>query len=365
MFKVRAMLLLLLTAAAGMATGVVAAARSDGPSVPATVRPSGPAAVLPKTMRAAAIDRVGGPEVLTLHTLPVPQIGPDEVLIAIHSASVAIWDADIRQRLVFIHKPVFPFVMGSDGAGIVAAVGPSVTRFKAGDAVYAYCWDNPKGGFYAEYAAASAQCVAPLPKGVTLESAGALGASGLTALQGIDGALQIKRGEKLIIHGASGAVGTLAIQIAKLRGAKVLATASGEEGVALVKRLGADIAIDGRRGDLVAAARSFAPNGVDAVLALASGDALQRCIEALHAGGRVAFPRGVEPEPTARLGIAVVPYDAIAGPEDAELARLNEAVEARKFEIPIAAEFPLADAAKAHERLAAGHVLGKILLRIQ
>lgn len=366
MFKVRAILLLLLIAAAGMASVVFAAARSDGPSaVPTTAHPPGPATDLPKTMQAAAIDRAGGPEVLSLHTVPVPQVGRGEVLIAIHSASVAIWDVDIRQRLAFIRKPVFPFIMGSDGAGIIAAVGPSVTRFKTGDAVYAYCWDNPKGGFYAEYVAASAQCVAPLPKGVTLESAGALGASGLTALQGIDGALQIKQGEKLIIHGASGAVGTLAIQIARLRGAKVLATASGEDGVALVKQLGADIAIDGRKDDVAAAARSFAPNGVDAVLALAGGDALQHCIDALRAGGRVAFPRGVEPEPTARQGIAVVPYDAIAGPEDAELARLNAAVEARKFAIPIAAEFPLADAAKAHERLAAGHVLGKIVLRVR
>jgi NADPH:quinone reductase-like Zn-dependent oxidoreductase len=320
---------------------------------------------LPKTMHAAAIDKAGGPEVLTVHTLPVPQVGAGEVLIAIHSAGVAIWDADIRQRMVYINKPQFPFVMGSDGAGLVAAVGPTVKAFKIGDAVYAYCWDNPKGGFYAEYVAVPANCVARLPKGVTLEAAGALGASGLTALQGIDGALHIKPGETLIIHGASGAVGTLAIQIAKLRGAKILATASGDDGIALVRRLGADAAVDGRSGDITAAARSFAPQGIDAVLALAGGESLERCMAALRSGGRLAFPRGVEPEPKARDGITVVAYDAIEGPEDLELARLNQAVEAAPFEIPIAAEYSLAEAAKAHERLAAGHLLGKIVLRVR
>jgi len=323
------------------------------------------AADIPRTMRAAAIDRTGGPEVLTLHTLPIPEVGASEVLIAVHTAGVAIWDADIRQRLAYISKPHFPFVMGSDAAGIVAALGSAVTTFKVGDAVYAYCWDNPKGGFYAEYAAVATNCVARIPKGLTVDTAGALGASGLTALQGLEGALHIQRGETLIIHGASGAVGTLAIQLAKLNGAKVLATASGDDGIALVRRLGADAAVDGRRGDITAAARSFAPKGVEAVLALAAGDGLQRCIDALRAGGRVAFPYGVEPEPKPRAGISIVGYDAISGPEEVELVRLNKLVEMRKFEVPVAAEYSLEDAAKAHERMAKGHVLGKIVLRIR
>ena len=90
----------------------------------------------------------------------------------------------------------------------------------------------------------------------------------------------------MIIHGASGAVGTLAVQLAKVRGARVLATASGEEGVALVRRLGAEAAIDGRTGDTVAAAREFAPEGVDAVLAFAGCDALVKCLHVLRPGGK-------------------------------------------------------------------------------
>jgi len=323
------------------------------------------ASTLPTSMRAAAIDHAGGPEALTIHTLPLPPVGPKDVLIAVRTAGVSIWDADIRQRLMYVTKPAFPLVMGTDGAGFVAAVGSGVTTFKVGEAVYGYCWDNASGGFYAEYAAVPASCVAHVPKGVSLDSAGALGSSGLTALQGIDGALRVRPGERLIIHGASGGVGTLAIQLAKLRGALVLATASGDDGIALARRLGADAAVDGRHGNIAAAIHSFAPHGADALLALAAGEGLQRCIEGLHSGGRVAFPRGIGQEPQQRSGITIVAYDAISGPEEVELARLNQAVEARKFEIPIPAEYPLAQANRAHERLAAGHILGKIVLRVR
>jgi NADPH2:quinone reductase len=318
---------------------------------------------LPGSMRAAAFDKIGEPDVLAIHTLPVPVPAADEVLIAVHTAGVAIWDADIRRKLSYVQNPHFPFILGSDGSGTVAAVGSAVTRFQVGDLVYSYNWNNPKGGFYAEYVAVPAIRVARLPKGMALDHAGALGVSGLTALSGIDEALHLKAGETLIIHGASGAVGTLAVQLAKLRGARVLATASGDDGVELVRRLGADASVEGRKGDIAAAARTFAPEGADAVLALASGDALDRCIAALRPGGRLAFPRGVSPEPTARNGFTVIPYDASYDAPAFE--RLNQAIQGHKFEVPIAAEFQLADAAKAHQRLEAGHVLGKIVLRVR
>jgi NADPH2:quinone reductase len=326
--------------------------------------PAFAAPAIPTTMRAVVIDQPGGPEVLQLRTLPVPGVDANQVLIAVRAAGVASWDIEIRQSLAYV-KPRFPYILGSDGSGVIAAVGATVKRFEVGDEVYAYCWDNPKGGFYAEYVAVSSDCVAKLPKGVSLESAGALGASGLTAQSGIDRVLKIRRGEALIIHGASGAVGTLALQIAKLRGARVLATASGEEGVALVRKLGADVAIDGRSGDIAAAARGFAPQGADALLALAGGTALEKCLEALHAGARVAYPNGVNPAPTPRPGISVMPYDALFGDQKEQFAELNRAVEAKRFEVPIAATFDLADVAAAHRRVEAGRVPGKVLLRIR
>jgi NADPH:quinone reductase-like Zn-dependent oxidoreductase len=320
-------------------------------------------AAVPQTMRAAAIDHAGGPQVITLHTLPVPKPDPDEVLIAVHTAGVASWDAAVREHPDAIKHSQLPLVLGTDGAGTIAAVGSQVHDFKVGEQVYSYSWDNPKGGFYAQYVAVPAKLVGHVPAGVSLKDAGAIGTTALTAIQGIDDALHIKPGDTLIIHGASGGVGSLAVQFAKLRGARVLATATGEDGLSFVKRLGADAAVDGRTGDITAAARAFAPGGVDAVLALAGGDALEHCLDTLHPGGRVAFPSGVRPEPKPRAGINSVRYDAIAAP--AEFARLNQAITASKLQVPIAAEYPLADAAAAHERLASGHVFGKIVLEIR
>ena len=318
---------------------------------------------LPQTMQAAAIDRAGGPEVITLHTLPVPKPQADEVLIAVNTAGVAIWDVGLRKHPQSIKHSAFPLVLGTDGAGIVAAVGAKVQGFKVGEPVYSYSWDNPHGGFYAEYVAVPAERVGHVPSGLSLLQAGAIATTGLTAIQGIDDALHLKSGQTLIIHGASGGVGNLALQFAKLRGVKVLATASGEDGLAFVKRLGADAVVDSRHGDIAAAAHQFAPAGVDAVLALAGGDTLERCLDALRPGGHVAFPEGVEPEPKARDGVAVIRYNAIPGVQEFE--RLNHAIEAAKLEVPIAAEFPLAEAAKAQERVEAGHILGKIVLRIR
>ena len=318
---------------------------------------------IPEIMRAAAIDRFGGPDVLSLHLLPTPVPDKGEVLIALDTAGVGSWDADMREGWSPSGRTRFPLVLGTDGAGTIAAVGSHMRRLKVGDEVYAYSFDNPKGGFYAEYVAVSKQRVSTLPKGLDLAHAGAIPTTGLTALEGVDDALHIKRGEALIIHGAAGGVGSLAIQFAKLRGAQVLATALGDDGLAIVLRLGADKAADGQREDLAEAAHSFEPEGVHAVLGLVGGDALERCLDAIRSGGRFAYPNGIEPEPKKRRGIHVTPYDAVAGVR--EFAALNLAVEAAKLQVPIAAAYALAEAAKAHERLAARHVLGKIVLRIR
>jgi NADPH:quinone reductase len=293
----------------------------------------------------------------------VPKLDADEVLIAVDSADVAVWDASAREHPDELKHAHFPLVLGTDGSGVIAAIGTQVHGFKPGDQVYAYMWDNPKGGFYAEYVAIPAKYVGHVPAGFSLRDAGASAASALTAIQGIDDALRITSGDTLIIHGASGGVGALALQFAKLRGAHVLATASGEEGLSFVKGLGADAVVDGRKGDIAAAARQFAPAGVDAVLAFAGGDGLARCVDALKPGGRIAFPWGVSPEPTPTVEVrSSTRFNAIAGPKEFE--QLNQAITAAKLRVPIAAEYSLADAAKAHERLESGHLLGKVVLRI-
>ena len=169
---------------------------------------------IPKTMRAAAIDRFGPPEVLTIRELPIPTVETNEVLIALHTAGVGSWDADIRDGWYPEGKPRFPLVLGTDGSGTVAAVGSRIRRFKPGDRVYSYSWNNPKGGFYAEYVAVVADKVGSVPRRLDLKQAGAIPTTGLTALQGIDDTLHVKKGETVMIHGASGAVGTLAVQVA-------------------------------------------------------------------------------------------------------------------------------------------------------
>src|SRR3981189_1918690 len=143
---------------------------------------------IPETMRAAAIDRFGPPEVLTLHTLPVPVPDANEVLMAVHTAGVGSWDADMRGGWWPFGRPRFPIVLGSDGSGTVAGVGARVRRLKVGDRVYAYSFNNPKGGFYAEYAAVPAERVAHIPAVLDLKQAGAIGTTGITALQGVDDA---------------------------------------------------------------------------------------------------------------------------------------------------------------------------------
>ena len=313
---------------------------------------------VPDTMLAAAMDRGGGPGVLSIHRLPVPKPNAGEALIAVYATGVNVWEAGFRQNAGQGAK--FPVILGSDGSGTVVAVGAGVSGFKVGDKVYA------RGrAFYAEYTTARAENVAHLPKGIGLIEAGILATSGLSALQGIDDVLHLKAGETLIIHGAAGAVGTLAVQFAKLRGVRVLATASDDAGLALVSRLGADAVVNGRTGDIEAAAKRFAPNGVDAVLGLAGGDPLEHCIDALrHDGrGRVAYLYGMEPLPKPRFGLQMILYSFVSG--SGEFERLNKAVEAAKLQVPIAAEYPLANAAQAHKRLEAGHLLGKIVLRVQ
>ena len=311
-------------------------------------------------MRAIAIDRFGGADELTIHEMPVPKIGASEVLIKVHTAGVGLWD--VRARQGKWGEREFPFIPGVDGSGVVAAAGSRVRHVDVGDEVYSYSYDNEKGGFHAEYVAVAGSKVAPIPRSLDLRSAGGVATIALTALQGVDDTLKLERNERVIIHGASGNVGMLAIQFAKLRGARVLASASGADGVRFARRLGADEAIDGKEDEIEAAAREFARDGVDAVLAFAGGKDLTRCLNTLRKGGRVAWPNGVEPAPRKRKGVRMKSYDATPGIR--EFQRLNRAIDQMDFRLPIAGKFKLANAADAHRVLEQGHVLGKVILRV-
>ena len=315
------------------------------------------------TMRAVALDRFGGLETLTVKTLPVPEVGPEEILIRVESAGVGQWDPFEREggfAQMLGSEPKFPYVLGTDGAGTVVAVGERVDRFREGDRVYAMTVGNPKGGFYAEYAAVKADDAALVPANLTTEQAGALPADAITALCGLDATLDLKPGESLLIFGASGGIGHLAVQLAKRMGVRVLAVASGDDGVALVGRLGADAVVDGHREDVAVAAREFAPYGLDAALFTAGGEAADRALAAIREGGRVAYPNGVEPEPQARSGLTVQSYDGI--PDRQAFEKLNRLIESGPFVVHIARMFPLERVADAHLALNT-HYLGKLALR--
>jgi NADPH:quinone reductase-like Zn-dependent oxidoreductase len=313
-------------------------------------------------MQAAAIDRFGPPSALKPRTMPVPKVGPSEVLIALHAAEVGIWDAKIRDGTWAEGDERFPLVLGTDGAGVVIARGSRVRRLQVGDRVWAYAFGNRKGGFYAESVAVKAEHVGKVPPGLDLLQAGAGAVSGLTALQGID-QLRLSDGATVLIFGGSGAVGSLAIQMARLKGARVLATASGAAATAFVQELGAESAIDARQPDAVERLLELAPGGLDAVFATAGGEGLERLVELVRSGGRVSYPNGVEPKPQAPRGIRVLHYDAVASPR--KFAELERVVEEGGVRVPIAQTYPLADAAEAHARVEQGHLLGRVALKIR
>jgi NADPH2:quinone reductase len=322
------------------------------------------------TMKAVALDRFGGLETMKLQMLPRPEVGPNEVLIHVEWAGVGQWDPFEREggfAKVFGIEPKFPYVLGSDGAGTVADVGDRVKGFTPGDRVYAFGLVNPKGGFYAEYAAVKAEDVSRIPGNLTTQQAGAMPVDAMTALRGLDDTLGLKPAESVMIFGASGGIGHLAAQLATRMGARVFAVASGSDGVALVKSLVADaVVVDGHKDDIAAAARQFAPNGLDAALITAGGPAADDALTAVRAGGRVAYPNGVEPTPEPPFGIDAKSYDGMPDPQAIE--KLNRLIESsgppgtEPFKVHVARSYPLDQAAEAHRALDE-HYLGKLVLQ--
>ncbi len=318
--------------------------------------------ILPTRMQAAALDQYGGPEVITPHTLDVPDVADDELLLEVHTAGVGVWDAFAREGKMVPEGATLPLVLGTDAAGTVLAIGQQVANVAVGDAVYLYSYTRSKGGFYAQYGVTKAVYAAPIPAGLSLEQAGAMPADALTALSGLD-TLALAEGSTLLIVGASGGLGHLALQLAKRQGLKVIAVASGDDGVALVERLGADLALDGhaQSSDLSAQIRDFAQGGVDGLLALTGGVVLSNLLPTVRQGSLIAHPNGVQPPQGTPGGVEVKAYNGVTSPE--QLKRLNDFIAAGPFEVYIEQSFPLNEASQAHERMQQ-HYLGKLALRV-
>ncbi|MEH2044146.1 quinone oxidoreductase family protein [Nostoc sp.] len=314
----------------------------------------------PQQMKAMAVDEFGGPDKLTLHTLPVPMVDAGEVLIRVEVAGVGVWDAMEREGELVYNEVHFPRVLGGECAGTIAAIGDGVERFAVGDRVYAQNFMNDKGGSYAEYVVVSEKTVAPMPNGLDMLMAGGLPIAGVTALSNLE-ALETGNETKLMLWGASGGVGHVALQLAKRMGANVFAIASGVDGVALVKQLGADEAVDGHSKDVIQRARTFAPDGFDAALVLLGGDTVQSTLSLVRQGGIIAFPNGVMPEPKAPDGVELKKANGFAN--RMLLDQLNRLIDMGEFQVHIAQTFGLEEAAQAQSAMKQ-HYLGKIVLRV-
>jgi len=309
------------------------------------------------TMKAIVVHEFGDPEVLKYEDAARPEPKDNEMLVRVIAAGVNPVDDGLRSghyAKSFGPKP--PFTPGGDIAGIVEKTGAKIANFNKGDAVYAYL-DLDRGGGYAEYAITNETEAAPKPKSISFEEAAATPIVALTAWQALIDKANLSARESVLIHGGSGGVGTFAIQIAKARGAKVLATAS-TPNQELLKQLGADVAIDYTKQKFEDVAKD-----VDVVLDCVGKDTLQRSYAVVKKGGfLVTIVAGPDPVELQKRGIRGSSLSVV--PNSEELAEITKLIDEKKIKVVVSQTFPLSEAAKAQEQAATRHTRGKIVLKV-
>jgi NADPH:quinone reductase-like Zn-dependent oxidoreductase len=308
-------------------------------------------------MKAVVVHQYGGPEVLKYEEVPRPEPADDQILIRVIAAGVNPVDALIRSGVFAKYfKSKLPLIPGYDVAGTVEKAGAKITKFKAGDPVYAYLGLKDGGG-YAEYAVGTEKEAAPKPKTLNYTEAAAVPVVALTAWQALVDTAKLSAGQTVLIHGGSGGVGSFAIQIAKAKGAKVIATAS-TPNQDLLKQLGADVAIDYTKVKFEEVAKD-----VDVVLDSVGKDTLSRSYGVLKKGGfivsLVAKPDAAELD---KHGIKGSGLNVEANSD--ELAQIGKLIDAKKIKVILSQVLPLADAAKAQAQAETGHTRGKIVLKV-
>ncbi len=308
-------------------------------------------------MKAAVIHSYGEPDVVQTAEIDDPLVGPDSVLVEVAASGVNPVDWKVvsgaLQGAFPTHLPMIP---GWDVAGTVTAVGPAITDVAVGDRIAAYARkDSIEHGTYAQLVAVPRRALAHVPDGVHLTTAGALPLAGLTAEQLLDAA-QVGEGETVLVHAASGGVGSFAVQLAVLRGARVIGTAS-EANHEYVRGLGAEPVSYG--DGLIDHVRAVAPDGVDAVIDLVGGDALGATPQLLRSGGRVASV--IEADTVKELRGTYV----FVHPDAAMLTRLLQLVADGSLKVEIAQTFPLERAGDALAAVKDGHTRGKVVITQQ
>ena len=296
-------------------------------------------------MRAITVSAFGPPSVLTPAEVPTPTPGPGAVLVEVTGAGVGPWDT--KQRQGRFGTPTFPYIPGVEVSGLVAGFGDDTGPVPLGAPVYG----RTATGGYADYTVVALEALAAAPEGLDLEAAGAVPIGGCTALEGLDEHLHITSGETVLIAGATGGVGLFAVQIAKARGAQVVATASPANHEFLAQ-YGADRVLD-YHGDWLQQAA-----GVDAAFDCVGGDTWGACLTAVRDGGRAVTIHAADPP--GRDGVTASSFHVTVTSERLEtVARLIGAGQVR---VEIAARFPLDEATRAHELIEDGHTRGKIVL---
>jgi len=306
-------------------------------------------------MKAIRIHTLGAPEVLTLEDTPRPEPKAGEVLIRVKAASVNPVDYKIRSGQFMKGKIPLPTTLGRDVAGLIEAVGPGVTTFKTGDEVYAFL--AAESGGYAEFAVAKENEVAPKPASLDFVQAAAIPLAAETAWQALFDHGQLKAGETVLIHGAGGGVGHLAVQFAKAKGARVIATASGAD-VELVRKLGADEVIDYKAKPFDQAMRE-----VDLVIDLIGGETQTKSWKVLKDGGRmVSTLQPPSQEEAQRKHAQAKVFMAEAHAE--QLREIGQLIDQGKVRVVISGTLPLAQAKEAHEQMEHEHTQGKLVLTV-
>lgn len=325
------------------------------------------------TMKAIVYERYGPPEVLELKDVEKPEIDDDSILVRVRAASINAYDWHMMRGAPFLVRMSEGFrkpksgVMGVDLAGKVEAVGKNVTQFRPGDEVF-----GARSGCLAEYVRGTEKsCFVPKPAGLTFEQAAAINMAGTTALQGLRDRGQLKPGQRVLIHGAGGGVGTFAVQIAKALGAHVTAVCS-TKNVDLVRSLGADEVIDYTKEDFTKSGRRF-----DLILDVAASRSLSDCRRVLGANGTlvvVGAPGGgrrMAPIVARLLGAMVfsrfgsqklLPFLAKNSKED--LLVLKEMIETGTVRPVIDRTYSLSAAPEAMRYLEEGHPGGKVVITV-
>jgi NADPH:quinone reductase-like Zn-dependent oxidoreductase len=312
-------------------------------------------------MRAAVTEAFGGIDRVAVRDLPKPVPGPGEVLVCVKAAAMNPLDCKLREgkfRLIFRVKP--PFVLGFDLAGEVEAVGPGVARLRPGDAVFGAL---SRPGAHAEYAVAGEELLLPKPSRLSFEDAAALPAAAMSALQALRDDAGLREGQRVLLNGAGGGIGTFAIQIAKARGARVTAVASARN-QDLLGELGADECLDYAREDFTRREAAF-----DVILDLVPNRSFPECRRALAAGGTyVTTLPG--PGPFFWRALTVLPLFGgrrcralMLRPKRRDLEEIVQFIEEGKLRSVVGDVFPLDAIREAHVRMQSGHARGKIVVR--